>query len=84
MKHQKKKDLFLLAAKLIEKIPDASNAKEYYNSYLKKSNRKLLKRSKIITQRPKTMRNPNIVDIESGIIEHPKTSHKTIQRYKTG
>ena len=27
MKHQQKKDLLLLATKLIEKIPDASNAK---------------------------------------------------------
>ena len=36
MKHQKKKDLLLLATKLIEQISDASNAKEYYNSYVKK------------------------------------------------
>ena len=33
LKH--KKDLLLLATKLIEKIPDASNAKEYYQSFLK-------------------------------------------------
>ena len=38
MKHQKKKDLLLLATKLVETIPDASNAKEYYKSYLKKKN----------------------------------------------
>ena len=35
MKHQKKKDLFLFATKLKEKIPHASNDKEHYNSYLK-------------------------------------------------
>ena len=29
IKHQKKYDLLLLATKLIKKIPDASNAKEY-------------------------------------------------------
>ena len=35
LKHQKKKDLILLPTKLIKKIPDASNAKEYYKSFLK-------------------------------------------------
>ena len=35
-KHQKKQDLLLLATKLIDKIHHASNAKEYYKSYLKK------------------------------------------------
>ena len=36
MKHQKKKDLLFLATKLIEKMPDATNAKQYYQIYLKK------------------------------------------------
>ena len=36
MKHQKKKDLQQFATKLTEKIPDPSNAKEYYQSYLKR------------------------------------------------
>ena len=37
MKHKKKRDLLLLETKLIEKkILDPSNAKENYNSYLKK------------------------------------------------
>ena len=44
-----KKDLFLLATKLIEKITGASNVKEYYKSYFKRKNAKLIKRSKIIT-----------------------------------
>ena len=35
IKHQKKKDLLLLATKLIEKNPDATNAKQYYQFYLK-------------------------------------------------
>ena len=43
MKHQKKRYLLLLAIKLIEKIPDASNAKKYYNSYLKRKYTKLVK-----------------------------------------
>ena len=33
---KKKKDLLLLATKLIDLIADPTNAKEYYNSYLKK------------------------------------------------
>ena len=41
MKHQKKKDVSLPATDLIETIPDASNAKEYYQSYLKRKNTKL-------------------------------------------
>ena len=37
MKHQKKKGLQLLETKLIEKIPDATNAKQYYQSCLHKT-----------------------------------------------
>ena len=38
-----------------------------------------MKRSKIFTQPLKTLENPNIIDIESGTIEHPKTSHKLFE-----
>ena len=41
MKHQKKKYFLLLATKLIEKIFDASYAKEYYKLFLKNKNKKL-------------------------------------------
>ena len=68
--------MLLLANKLIEKIPDPRNAKERYQSLIKKKNRKSVKQSEIITYQPKTFENPNIVDIKSVIIEHPKTSHK--------
>ena len=37
MKRWEKKDLLLLATKLIEKIADPNYAKEYYNSYLKRT-----------------------------------------------
>ena len=37
MKRLKKKDLLLLATKLIEKIPDPHNAKEHYQSFVKKN-----------------------------------------------
>ena len=36
MKHQKKKELLLLATKLIEKITDGTNVKQYYQTFLKK------------------------------------------------
>ena len=41
---QKKKDFFMLAAKL--KMHDPSNTKEYYQSYLKRKNAKLGKATK--------------------------------------
>ena len=44
---KKKKDLLLLVNKLIEKIPDPPNAKEYYQSFTKKKN------TKSITHQPK-------------------------------
>ena len=43
MKHQNKNDLRLFATKLTEKVPDPTNTKEYYNSYLKRKNTKLVK-----------------------------------------
>ena len=54
-------------------MADAANAKQYYQTYLKRKNKK---RSKIITQQSKTLENPNIVGIKSVTKEHPKTSHK--------
>ena len=42
----------------------------------RKKNRKLVKKSEIITYQQKTFENPNNVDMKSVIIEHPKTSHK--------
>ena len=38
-KHLKRKDLLLLANKLIEKVPDPRNAKERYESFLRKKSR---------------------------------------------
>ena len=49
MKRLKRKDLLLLANKLVEKIPDPCNAKERYQSFLRKKNRKSVKQSEIIT-----------------------------------
>ena len=60
----KKKDLLLIAYKLMEKIDDAIIAKEYSNSYLKRK-KILVNWSKVITQQLKSMENPYIVDIKS-------------------
>ena len=40
MKRLKRKDFLLLANKLIEKVPDPRNAKEHYEPFLRKKNRK--------------------------------------------
>ena len=68
--------MLLLANKLIEKILDPRNAKEQYQSFIRKKTTKSVKQSEIITYQPKTFENPNIVDIKPVITEHPKTSHK--------
>ena len=49
---------------LIEKIPDPSKTKEYYHSYLKNKNKKLVKQSEVIAQQPNIVENPNIVDLK--------------------
>ena len=41
--------MLLLENKLIEKIPDPHNAKERYQSFIKKKNTKSIKQSEIIT-----------------------------------
>ena len=54
MKHLVKKDLLLLANKLIKNVSDPCNAKEHYQSFIIKKNRKPVKKSEIITYQPKT------------------------------
>ena len=76
MKRLKRKYLLLHANKLIEKIPDPRNTKEHYQSFLRKTNRKSVKQSEIISYQLETFENPSIVDIKSVITEHPKTSHR--------
>ena len=55
MKHLKREDLLLFANKLIEKIPDPCNAKQHYQSFIRRKNRKSAKQSKIITCQPKSL-----------------------------
>ena len=76
LKRKNKKDLLFLASKFTEKIPNSHNAKEHYQSFLWKKNRKSVKQSNVITYQPKTSGNPNIVDIKSVTTERPETLHK--------
>ena len=78
MKRLTKKDLLLLANKLIEKITDPRNAKEHYQTFIRKKNRKLVKQFETSTYQPKTFENPNITNIKSVITEHSKISYKTM------
>ena len=73
MKHLKRNELLLLANKLMQKVPDRRNAKDHYDSFLRKKNKKSVKQSEIITYHTK---NVDTVDRKSDIAEHPKTSHK--------
>ena len=81
MKRLKRKHFLLLATKLIEKILDPRNAKEHYQSFIRKKNTKLVKHLKVITQQPKTFENSNIVDIKIVIIDHPNSSHNCPRIY---
>ena len=62
----KRKDLLLLANKLMGKIPDPRNANEHYEK----------QKSELITYQPKIFENPNIVEIRPLITKHLKASHK--------
>ena len=81
LKRLKKEILLLLANKLIKNILDPRNAKEHYESFLRKKNRKSVKQSEINTHQPKTFKT---VDIKPDIIKHPKNSHKLSKTIRKG
>ena len=82
-RNTRKKDLPLFETILTDKISDPRNAKEHYQSLIWKKSTKLLKKTKVITQQPKTVENPNSLDIKPVIIEHPKSSNKLSIQKKT-
>ena len=63
-------------------MTDPGNAKEHYQSFIKKENTKSVKQSEIVTYQQKTFEKPNIVYIKSIITEQPKTSHKLSKAIK--
>ena len=76
------KDLLLLANKLIEKIPDPRNAKELYQSFIRKKNTESVKQWEIIFYQPKNFENPNVGDIKPVIIECPEIIRQTFNGIK--
>ena len=75
----------LLANKLIEKVPDPRKAKEHYQSFIRKKNRKSVKQSETNTYQPKTFENLKIDDIKSVIYYRgPKKFAYILQDYKKG
>ena len=53
LKHLIKKDLLFLKNKFIEKIPNLRNAKEHYQTFIRKKTRKSVTQSQIITYQSK-------------------------------
>ena len=72
----------MFAKRLIEKIPDPGNAKDYYQLFISMKNTKSVKQLEITTYQPKTFENPNIVDMKSVIVENPKTSHELSKKMR--
>ena len=58
---EKKKDLLLLANKLIEKVPDPRNAKQYFESVLRKKKRKSVKQSEILLINQKLLKTQTLL-----------------------
>ena len=71
----------LLANKLIKNAPDPRNAKEHCQLFIIKKNLKSVRKLETITYQPKTF---DIVDVESAITEHPKSSHKLSKTVRKG
>ena len=77
MKHQQIIDLQLFATRLKEKNPDSLNAKEHYQSFIrKKKNTNSVKQPEVITQQSNIFENRNIVYTKLVIIKHPKSLQK--------
>ena len=71
----------MLANKSTEKTLHPHNAKEHYQSFIRKQNKTSVNQLKIITYQPKTFENLNVFD-KSVITEHPKTFHKLLKTVK--
>ena len=60
VKRLKREDLLLLANKFIE-TSDPRNAKQHYQSFLRKKNGKSVKQSKIISYQPKILKTQTLL-----------------------
>ena len=59
-----KKGFAIVREQINKKIRDPRNAKEHYQSFMRKKNTKSVKQSETSTYQPKTFENPNIVGIK--------------------
>ena len=57
-------------------MPDLHNAKEHFQSFLRKKNKKSVKQSEIITNQPNTFENRSTINKKSVITKHSETSHR--------
>ena len=55
MKHLQIKGLFFIAKKLMEKIPVSRNAREHYQSFIRKETQEIRKQPEIFTYQPKLL-----------------------------
>ena len=78
-----KKRLMVACKQINKKIFDPCNAKEHYQSFIENRITNSVTQSKIITSKPETFENRNIVDIISVITEYPNTSHKVSKTIRT-
>ena len=84
IKHQKKKIiLYHSQPNQFEKYLILVNQRILSTLFTEKNNnKKLVKQSKVIAQQPKTIENPNTVDIKSSIIERLKNSRRLSKTIK--
>ena len=81
IKHWKEKDLLLLGVKLIKKITDASNAKDYCKSFLKNKNKKLVNQKKKKKKKNSTTKNYRKLNHYWHKISSYKTSKNFLLNY---
>ena len=79
MKRLKRKDLLLLANKLIEKVPDPRNVKEHHELFLRKKNSNSVKQLEIITYKSN-----NLALLIKNQILQTMRKLQVIQDYKKG
>ena len=66
----------MFSTKLTEKISDPPDAKEHYQSFVRKKNTKSIRQSNIIIYQTNTFENLKILGIKPAITAHPKILHK--------
>ena len=71
LRKQLKKDLLLLATKLAEEIANSRNAKEHYQSFIRKKDAKLVKKKELLRNQ-NLLKTQTLFESKLVITEHPK------------